>query len=325
MGLNLRNKKSIASIHFSNGSAVDVAKIEGGPAYKQMMRATGVLDTERATAHCTSLNDDAWRQPGTGAAQAALRLQSLRDHLPPWLGGNDPGTQSLSGMLKALKTATESYLQASLSTAEVVVPFPVAESYLDALRSACSSLSLQMPMSAQPPAGILAARAHGIGGNCDTADDPAQLILTVDYSRAALTALLVAEECGIFEVRRVLHDTRLGADALSRGSDAPGPNRSRGDLASALREITRLPVEDGNGEEVTRVGELVLLGESAGDRRLHDVLKEVLGEQSGSLVTTASDGRRRMIDPLFAASRGVAQDCWSRMNFRPDDEQSGPL
>lgn len=326
-GLNLWNKKSIASIHFPNESAVDVAKIEGGPAYKQMMRATGVLD-ECATAHCTSLDDNAAWKPGTGAAaQAALGLQFLRDYLPPWLGGNDDRCpQSLSGMLKALKTATESYLQASLSTAEVVVPFPVAECFLDALRAACSSLSLQMPLSAQPPAGILAARAHGIGGNCNTGDDePAQLILTVDYSRAALTALLVAEECGIFEVRRVLHDTRLGADALSRGSDAPGFNSSRGDLASALRDITRLPVKDGNGEEVTLVGELVLLGESAGDRRLHDVLKEVLGEQSGSPVTTVSDGRRRIIDPLFAASRGVAQDCWSRMKFRPDDEHSGPL
>jgi len=290
------------------------------------MRATGVLDIERATAHCTSLNNDAWKPGGTGAAQAALGLQSLRDYLPPWLGGNDPGTQSLSWMLKALKTATESYLQASLSTAEVVVPFPVAESSLDALRAACSSLSLRMPLSAQPPAGILAARAHGVGGNCDTEDDdPAQLILTVDYSRAALTALLVAEECGIFEDRRVLHDTRLGADALSRGSDAPGSISSRSDLASALRDITRLPLEDGNGAEVKRVGELALLGESAGDRRLHDVLKEVLGEQSGSLVTTVSDGRRRVIDPLFAASRGVAQDCWSRMNFRPDDEHSGSL
>lgn len=182
-----------------------------------------------------------------------------------------------------------------------------------------------MPMSAQPAAGILAARAHGIGGDCNTRDDPVQLILTVDYSRAALTALLVAEECGIFEYGRVLHSTRIGADSLSRGSDALGFNSSRSDLASALRDITRLPLEDGNGSEVKQISELVLLGESAGDRRLHDVLNEVLGEQSGNLVTTVSDGRTRIIDPLFAASSGLAQDCWSRMNFRPDDERSCPL
>lgn len=275
------------------------------------------------------LLDDVLR-PGTEAAQAPLGLQSLRDYLPPWLGGNnDNRTQSLSRMLKALKTATESYLEASLSTTEVVFPFPVSDSYLDTLRSTCSSLSLEMPLSAQPPAGILAARAYGIGGICNIvtpdetlernpADDPEQLILTVDYSRAALTALLVAEECGVFEYRRVLHDTRLGADCLSfsKRSDTPECDSNRSDLAHALRDVSSLPLEGGNGAGLKRIRELVLLGESAGDRLLHDVLKEVLGEQPGTLVTHVGERHARIIDPLFAASRGLAEDCWDRMNFR---------
>lgn len=60
-------------------------------------------------------------------------------------------------------------------------------------------------------------------------DEPAQLILTVEYTRAAPTALLV------FEYRRVLHDTRLGADGLGLSSNS---SRSRDDLARALRELT---------------------------------------------------------------------------------------
>ena len=67
-------------------------------------------------------------------------------------------------MLEAFKTATDSYLEVSISAAEITVPFPVSDSYLDSLRSACSSLSLHMPLYAQPPAGILAARANGIAG-----------------------------------------------------------------------------------------------------------------------------------------------------------------
>jgi hypothetical protein len=281
-----------------------IAKIPGGPAYKQMMRATEALDG-RATAYHTWFGDIL--EVGTGAAQAFLGLRSLGDLLS--LRSRDTHSQSLSRMLKALKTATESYLEASISAAEVVVPFPVSDAYLDILRSTCFSLSLQMPMSAQPPAGILAARAHGMVGKCN---DPMQLILTVDYTQAALTALMVVEECGIFEYRRVLHDTRLGVDGLSGGSDT-----NRGDLVRALQSFTRLPLEDGNGVELERISNLVLLGESADDQRLHDVLKDVLGERFYRLATTLSGEHTKNIDPLYAASRGVAEDCLDRLNFQP--------
>jgi hypothetical protein len=225
-------------------------------------------------------------------------------------------------MLKALKTATESYLEASISAAEVVVPFPVSDAYLDILHSTFSSLSLHVPLSAQPPAGILAARAHGMVRKCNAvirdkgsdqgqADDPMQLILTVDYTQAALTALLVVEECGVFEYRRVLHDTRLSVDGLSGGS---GTNR--GDLLRALQSFTRLPLEDGNGDEVERISNLVLLGESAGDQQLHDVLKDVLGERYSRLAITVSGEHTKNIDPLYAALRGVAEDCWDRLEYQ---------
>ena len=143
-------------------------------------------------------------------------------------------------MLEAFKTATDSYLEVSISAAEITVPFPVSDSYLDSLRSACSSLSLHMPLFAQPPAGILAARANRIAyrvrrriSEQSRVDGVAQLILTVGYTRAAPTALLAVEECGVFEYRRVLHDTRHGVHGLSGGSDSSG-----NDLAHALRNIT---------------------------------------------------------------------------------------
>lgn len=292
------------------------------------MRATDVLG-DSAIPHRTLLGDAA--KPGIGAVQAPVGLQSLRDYLPPWLGGIDARTQPLFWMLKALDTATESYLGTSVSSAEVVLPFPVSISFLKALRAVCFSLSLKLPLSALPPAGIFAARVDGIGGKCevtgsneatelDVKDDPEQLILTVDYSRAALTALLVVEECGIFEYRGVLHDTSLGADALSRRSDS-----SRSDITHALRNITSLPLEDGNGAGLKQISELILLGESAGDQRLEDVLKEILGEQSGRLFSSVSDRRTKPIDPLFAASNGVAQDCLDRINFRDDDEHNDSL
>jgi len=53
-----------------------------------------------------------------------------------------------------------------------------------------------------------------------------------------------------------------------------------------------------------------LLGESAADSRLHDVLKNVLGEQYERLLAaTGQSDLGPILDPHFAASRGVAFDC----------------
>ena len=188
-------------------------------------------------------------------------------------------------------------------------------------------------MSAQPPAGILAARARGIGGQCNAIegvdpsesnkqDDPEQLILTVDYSRAAMTALLVYEECSVFEYRRVLHDTQLGADGLSGANDLNSP---RDLLARALRNVISLPLKDGNGAGLAWISELVLLGESAEDPLLHDALTEVLNERSHDLSAAAWKRSMGSLDPLFAASRGLALDCWDRLTTRDRSERGNEL
>jgi hypothetical protein len=244
-------------------------------------------------------------------------------HFPNWLGGDcnshNARSRPLSLMLKALKTATESYLDCKLSNVEVIVPFKASEGYLHDLRQAVASVSLQMPLSTQPPTGILAARAYAMDGECDDPyylqgrNDPAQLILTIDYSRAALTALLAHEECHIYETRRVIHDTQLGLDGLHQLDGATATDF----LETALREITQLPLEDGNGAGLTRINNLVIIGESAGDPRLHDALRRVLGEQFTSVATGKSDLSPPM-DPVFAASRGLAQDCWGRLNSPRD-------
>ena len=267
-----------------------------------MIRATEVLDGPEALT------------PNIGAAQASWSLQSLRDYLPPWLGGTDTRAQSLYPMLKALETATESYLEDPFSVAEVVMPFPVPDSYLDDLRSACSSLSLHVHFSARDPAGILVAHFYDLGDKChwqgfEVDNDPVPFILTVDYSRAALTALLVTKDCGLLKYERVLHDISLGADRVFGSSRS---DSTREGLVRALRDLICLPLDYGNGVGLKRIRNLVLVGESASDRRLHDVLNEVLAEQPGDLVTTLSDKRPMIIDPLFAVSRAAAQNCWWR-------------
>ena len=111
------------------------------------------------------------------------------------------------------------------------------------------------------------------------------------------------------EYERVLHNTSLGADRVFGSSRS---DSTREGLVRALRDLVSLPLDYGYGVGLKRIRNLVLMGESASDRRLHDVLKEVLAGQPGDLVTTLSDERPMIVDPLFAASRAAAQNCWWR-------------
>lgn len=320
---------STASIYFSNGSTFNIAKIEGGSAYKHIMRASDSIRVYDGIPQQSRLDKSS--KAYLVVAQIRLGLQSLRDYLPPWLGGQDSRTEALSRMLKALKVATESFLEAPVSDVEVVAPFEASETYLAALRAACSSLSLRMPRWTHPPAGIYAARANGIEGRCEWDPqngrpiwiDEEQLVLTVDYSRAALTVVLWSEFCTIYENRRFLHEPKLGTDALFLNtSHTTGPDTARAQLAEALREITRLPLATGNGAGLTVISQLVMMGESADDPRLHDALVQVLRDEHshGDSVKVLGKGAfyaGGKVDPVFAASQGLAEDCLGRLEYVP--------
>ena len=98
--------------------------------------------------------------------------------------------QSLVPILSDLKTVTESYVKIGISTAKIVVPFPITNVYRNTLHSACSAASLRMPNSALDPVSIFAARAHDISNiqcqdSCEefiTENDPQQLVLTIKHS-----------------------------------------------------------------------------------------------------------------------------------------------
>ena len=269
-----------------------------------------------------------------------LGKRGLRDVLPPWLGGHPPlntTTQSLARMLRSLKTATESYLVdagfvTGISTANIILPFQLQlnSTYRDAIRAAATSVSLKAPLAGGPSAGYFAAMAHGIEHLCDLdryteeGDEatqefyypPAQLVLTVDYNQAALTAILFIEDCGYYEEQQVLHDVSLGARELSHYCSVVGEHECRSGLRSALHQLiweTKL-----NSDEPTplQTGELVFHGEATADHRLNDVLKEVLLEQRDRqpVFTAKSYGSLDHLDPLFAASQYLAHDCWKRIS-----------
>ncbi|KAL8758817.1 MAG: hypothetical protein Q9184_003812 [Pyrenodesmia sp. 2 TL-2023] len=289
----------VASVYYSNASSFNLAKIEGGPAYQQIMRTAARSDE-------ALVRDPTLRHQSDRLNRLPLALKIFSNHLPHWFGLNDAGTLALSQMLQSLRIASESYLEAPLTGVEVVVPFSASDAFLRRLRSTSSFLGIYLPVSAPPPAGILAALAYGLGEDCPD-DDRAhgeKAILTVDYSRAALTAVLVHEDCGAFDIENELHDTTFGADALS---DSPGEVRAG--LVQALRKLIRRPPQS------MEISELVLIGDSAGDKQVQDVLKEVLGAKSDTLFKGANERRTGVIDPHFAASRGMAYISWARQDL----------
>jgi hypothetical protein len=230
-------------------------------------------------------------------------FDSPRKYLPPWLGGyNDEDSRTLSRMFMSLKVAAESYLEQKISFAGIAVPFRVSTAFRNSTHQAMKSIHLERA-TGFALSESMAASAHGIGGICyddpPKVNDPIQLVLSIEYTRAALTAVLLADECGVLWDRRVFHDETFGADSVE----------DTGRLETALREITKLPLQEGTGAGIRQISHLVLVGESTENPRLRNAIKQVLGSEQYSTLTQI-DHTVTLIDPVFAASRGVAELAW---------------
>jgi hypothetical protein len=304
-----------AAIYHANGSSVGIAKIEGGWQYKAMMRKQKWL---------LPINEEA--QPGSlrhglddiVASSRIFSADSLRDWMPPWLGGEKgPGPEftSLVTMILALKTATETWSEAKAT--EYLVSFPARPSgeLLRALDAASKKLSLHMPILMRNPAGEMAAYANAIGDNICYPGQPVpgeQLVLTVEYSRAGHTMMLWSEDCGDYDLLRGHHNSSLG----TRAWGSPGYRKA---FLSDLAQIIRLPVQTPLGNFLDKIGALVTYGEAGGDQRLADILKDAFaGLESSPIRITAFEADHRLVDPLFAPAIGTAKACmfWSEEERR---------
>lgn len=138
-------------------------------------------------------------------------------------------------------------------------------------------------------------------------DSDPQLILTIQYTHGALMALLLEEKYGNFRVQRVLHRTDLGK------GERPYSDQIYEGLSEALLEVTVSPLERDKFRKLEYIDQLVPLGEAGDDWLLYHVLnreRDALHfRPSASLLEVSA------IEPLVAASMGVAQDCRDRIAF----------
>ena len=175
-------------------------------------------------------------------------------------------------------------------------------------------------LSAYIPCGAAASTANGIGicaPNCDYENSKPQVILTVDYSRAALTAVLYVEQAGLFEEFRVTHDVELGHDKLSQDG-----RRHWEGVKAALEKAIAIPDPGVDPSFPRSISQLVLIGDRVTDDRLVDILKEVLESKlvAGAQVKSGVEKSEEegIVDPVFAAAMGVSIRAKKRM-----DETSG--
>jgi hypothetical protein len=128
--------------------------------------------------------------------------------------------------------------------------------------------------------------------------------------------MLWIEASSIFEYRRIEHDLNIGNDALSRCQQ-----RSQGDEtcykqpAEALRQVIKMPLEETESDVPSAVGGLVLLRERATDKPFNEILQQVLWEQAMVMPGKSLEWKESgMINPVFAAARGVGAASWIRQN-----------
>jgi hypothetical protein len=298
---------SVTSVHYRNGTTLDVAKIQGGPAYQDFMRIALPYDKHEKT---ESVATEPLLDIRPSQLQNLLQISHLRDQLPMWLGGRDSRVIPISRMLKALKVATESYMEGSISNAAVTLPFRPTNTYYDLLRSACASVSLQIPRTGGlAPAGYHAAVSSNAFVQCSDTNDSEQLVLAVEYSQAALATILIHDDCGAYRELRKITNTSLGTNGLLNDK------ATLHDLEHALRQITTLPIKDDFGTGVKQISSLVLFGEAATNVQLNKILRKILGEQHKS-----TESHLAGTESLYTASRGVAYWCWQRLlDARRDD------
>lgn len=252
--------------------------------------------------------------------KAPLGLQPLYDALPTWLGGyqRDGATRALTEMLRALKTAAESALEAEIDEVYISTPLPVHQQFNDRLTVASSALGFKQSSDAFWAATVL---SKGSSPGCSYDEQPSgtpgvkELVLVLDHSHATLTATLGVTTGCLLDARRVLSSKDLGAWGLRNldwcESDIEAVlERRHPMLVDALRRLIALPLETQwlGEQDIMAVDRVVLLGETANDETLHGSLREVFGQRLGALLEAGGWDSLAMEDePLYTAAVNAAK------------------
>ena len=282
-------------LYTSNGSFIDVAKIQAGEVYSNYM-----LGSRHGNASTAIVMTRYCPLPMMLCQYWPFQTVAAKPQNP------------LAPMLKALVTAAEAALETSIHSvliaAHYVHDFDGGRAYAQAAADEMGlgrwSGRITRPADSLVP-------ALEIEGECndphresyDNARDVRvddQLFLTVEYTRKSLTAALVEQNCGYQTLSRVRsshfgHDTTEGCRSAAKANSS-GNNFMSTTLRQMFKESSK-----------QRLDAVIVLGEKADDGNLTAVLRQVLAQTfTNSASVPLSNEQAFSPDLAFAVSRAAA-------------------
>lgn len=298
---------STASIHYANGSSVDISKIAGGTDYRNSMRTIygprrpAILMNESCSGYAPQ--KEALEAP----RHRAINVQTLLGKVPTWLGGKPSRPNALLPMLHALKLSVEAYTEEPLQYAEVATPWMTTINLYTDLRAAFETLALVAPRYTLSPAGVLAWRQleHICPLDIETCPG-SSIVLSVDITESSMFAMVLEDECCIADTLGELYAPSMGLDTFLKSSEM---------LSFALRGLVESSVDPYDGT-ATSLSQVVLLGESGDSEHLRAIIQDIVADYKRPSFSVMD---YMGVDPTYLASRAAAYDCWARQKLQDDE------
>lgn len=299
------------SAYFGNGSFLDIAKIEGGAAYKEYM-----LDP-RPAPHTRSIPVYC---PLPGAYCAYWPLQRIQT------------TNPLAPLHKALLAAAEATLETDIrSTVIAAHGMQSPDDANDLARAAFADMGLELrrhiafPMKHFVPLlqleGICNDQccAYRPGGPEIYVEDP--LILGIEYTRGNMAASFGFEQCGMYVYTSRASSSETGHDAMQTYMNTAANVTS---FAIRFENVLQGLIAESRSGKESALDAVVLFGEQANDEQFGIWLRKSLRNlfANGKSVQLYR-GEHVSPDPAYLASRVMAMAVFESKEYRESKEGRG--
>ncbi|KAF2754862.1 hypothetical protein EJ05DRAFT_513779 [Pseudovirgaria hyperparasitica] len=311
LGISLSSGYATISARLRDGAYLDIAKIEGSERYKTYMLG----QNEEPTGDIIS-------------SKYCLFSQQICQKYWPLKRVTKPQS-ALAPIIQALVAAAGSTLDSSINSIAVSASDLKTINHEVALRDVQAALSKVRVFNWKRLDHVAhqLVPALDLQGRCSDPyilpedpryhADPAQVILTLDYTRQSLAAAFWDEECGVLSQRSALHTPELGHDGLEscRRNEKDVKVCNEGFKTALLQML-------GKPDSNDTIGAVLVIGEYANDDGMLALLRSTLKERfsNGGSIDLALI-RELATEAAYAGSRASAWAEWGAKSATRGEEE----